>query len=78
MRNAKSAGISKPRVEGDETSDWILIDFFDVVVHIMNKESREFYKIEQLWNEAVFYKFNSETGKFRKDSSYTKKQLPTN
>lgn len=66
LRQTKKAKISKPRVEGEGNSDWILIDFFDVVVHIMLKPIREYYDIEKLWTEGVFYKYNETTNKLNK------------
>jgi len=38
--------------EGEKTQQWILIDYVDVVVHIFQKEYREFYDIENLWGDA--------------------------
>ena len=38
--------------EGKEQSDWILIDYIDIVVHLFKKETREFYSIEDLWGDA--------------------------
>jgi ribosome-associated protein len=40
------------RVEGAAKADWILMDYLDVVVHIFTPETREFYRLEQLWGEA--------------------------
>ena len=39
-------------VEGRENSEWILIDFVDVVVHVFQESKREFYKLEELWADA--------------------------
>ena len=47
---AKQKGEQALSTEGDDDSAWILIDFVDVVVHIMLAETREFYSIEKLWN----------------------------
>ena len=51
-QSMKSAGISKVGVEGYETGRWILIDYGDVVAHVMSKESRGFYDLEGLWADA--------------------------
>lgn len=40
------------KVEGSPEGGWILIDYFDVVVHIFTPQAREFYRLEQLWGEA--------------------------
>jgi ribosome-associated protein len=37
-------------IEGDSENDWILIDFSDVVAHIMMPETRQFYSLERLWD----------------------------
>lgn len=44
----KSAG-HKSMVEGEEKADWVLIDAFDVIVHVFKPEVREFYSIEKMW-----------------------------
>lgn len=49
IRHFKPQFASTPRVEGLETCEWILVDLNDTIVHIMSKKTREFYKIEQLW-----------------------------
>ena len=48
----KVAGIPKVGVEGYETGRWILIDYGDVVAHVMSRESRGFYALEGLWADA--------------------------
>ena len=40
-------------VEGESENDWILIDYIDVVVHLMMPEVREFYSLERLWNDHL-------------------------
>jgi ribosome-associated protein len=48
----KQAGVTKVGVEGYETGRWILVDYGDVVAHVMNRESRGFYDLEGLWADA--------------------------
>lgn len=38
--------------EGFENCEWILLDYFDVVVHIFEAEARDFYQLEKLWADA--------------------------
>jgi ribosome-associated protein len=40
------------RVEGLTDARWILMDYLDVVVHVFTPETREYYRLEQLWGEA--------------------------
>ncbi|HLJ55421.1 MAG TPA: ribosome silencing factor [Chthonomonadaceae bacterium] len=48
----RQAGERKLRIEGRQEATWILMDYGDVVVHIMAAEQREFYKLEELWSAA--------------------------
>jgi ribosome-associated protein len=48
--------IAKPRIEGITSKQWILLDFFDVVMHIMYYEARKYYNLEHLWKDGSFYK----------------------
>ena len=45
-------GILPARVEGVSEGHWILMDYLDVVVHVFTPETRERYRLEQLWREA--------------------------
>ena len=45
-------GLLPRRVEGLREGRWILIDYLDVVVHVFTPETREHYRLEQLWGEA--------------------------
>ena len=40
-------------IEGDAENDWILMDYADVVVHLMMPQVREFYSLERLWNDHL-------------------------
>ena len=48
----KQAGHTKIAVEGYETGSWIIVDYGDVVIHVMGKETRAFYDLEGLWADA--------------------------
>jgi ribosome-associated protein len=45
-------GLLPRRVEGLTHGRWILMDYLDVVVHVFTPETREYYRLEQLWGEA--------------------------
>ena len=45
-------GMLPARVEGVSEGRWILMDYLDVVVHVFTPETRERYRLEQLWREA--------------------------
>ncbi|QLH54758.1 MAG: hypothetical protein CH6_4053 [Candidatus Kapaibacterium sp.] len=58
----KKEKVRKPRIEGYNSSYWILLDFFEVVFHIFYHQARKFYNIERLWSDGNFYKL-SESGR---------------
>ena len=40
------------RIEGYNTAEWILMDYGDFIVHIFDKDARDFYDLERLWRDA--------------------------
>ena len=46
------------RHEGKQALQWVLIDYVNIVVHIMMPESRKFYKLEEMWSDAVLEEHN--------------------
>ena len=44
--------------EGVEKSQWILLDYFNFVVHIFSRECRDFYELERLWGNAERHEFS--------------------
>jgi ribosome-associated protein len=60
LKNVKEYKLRMPKTEGLEGMEWIIIDFFDVVVHIMLGKIRDFYKLEKLWGDAKFFTVDDE------------------
>lgn len=52
----REENITQPRIEGITSKQWILLDFFDVVMHIMYYEARKYYSLEHLWKDGSFYR----------------------
>ncbi len=48
----KECGENPFRHEGQHASQWVLVDYVNVVVHIMHAETRKFYKLEEMWSDA--------------------------
>jgi ribosome-associated protein len=49
----KALGQRPVAVEGYRGSEWVLVDYFDFVVHVFTPETREFYALERLWGSAI-------------------------
>ncbi len=39
--------------EGKQAAQWVLIDYINIVIHVMHPESRRFYKLEDMWSDAI-------------------------
>ncbi|MBK9257032.1 MAG: ribosome silencing factor [Saprospiraceae bacterium] len=46
-------GLLPSHTEGMEGAKWVLVDYFDTVVHVFYPETRHFYEIEELWGDAA-------------------------
>jgi len=59
--NIRKGTENKPRhLEGYENQNWILLDYFDVVVHVFKKDERDYYELERLWADAPMKEINDE------------------
>ena len=51
----------KPKyLEGYDNKNWILMDYFDIIVHVFDKDEREYYQIERIWGDAPLKEFTDE------------------
>jgi len=48
----KKHNIPLNHTEGIHAGEWVLLDFGDIIVHLFDKENRDFYKLERLWGDA--------------------------
>ena len=46
-------GLQPYRVEGTDNNHWVILDFSDVVIHLFYEPTRDFYRLEELWDDAV-------------------------
>jgi ribosome-associated protein len=51
----KQVGEIPYRHEGRHSSNWVLIDYINVVVHVMHPEQRKFYRLEEMWSDGVLH-----------------------
>ena len=51
-KKLRKDGIKCYHREGYNSLNWVLLDYFDVVLHVFRKEAREFYNLEKLWGDA--------------------------
>jgi ribosome-associated protein len=49
----RAARVRPAHVEGYDQAGWVLMDFFDFIVHVFTPETRSFYSLERLWGDAV-------------------------
>ena len=53
MRDLKKEGSPPHHREGARGSGWLLLDYGDVIVHIFGAAERDYYRLDELWHEAV-------------------------
>jgi ribosome-associated protein len=62
-------GVTPRAIDGDARTPWQVLDFFDVIVHVMRKEVREKYDLEALWGDAPRMKTPKKRGTKTTDRS---------
>lgn len=55
----KATGLNPHKIEGYQNAEWILMDYFDVVIHIFEKQKRAFYRLDELWSDGVEVSFSN-------------------
>ena len=66
--NIRKGTPHKPKhLEGYENQNWILLDYFDIVVHVFKRDQREYYGLERLWADAQRKEFDNESTKITAD-----------
>ena len=45
-------GVKPKGIEGYQSKEWIVLDYYDIIVHVFDKESRLFYDIERIWRDG--------------------------
>ena len=50
VQESRAAGLMPLGVEGENVADWVVVDLGDVIVHVMQEESRRLYELEKLWS----------------------------
>lgn len=58
-RTKKEALTPAGHIEGNQYNTWILLDYFDTVVHVFYSETRAFYDLEDLWSDGVVTEYDS-------------------
>ncbi len=53
-------GLKPIHLEGMDNANWILLDYFDVIIHVFQREAREFYGLEKLWADAKTIRYDTE------------------
>lgn len=59
-KELRDRGIKTYHREGYEALNWVLLDYFDVVVHVFKKEARDYYNLEKLWGDAEVIEIEDE------------------
>ncbi len=59
MKVKQELGIMPNHTEGKESGQWVLVDYFNVIVHVFYPEARKFYELEDLWSDAKITEYQN-------------------
>jgi ribosome-associated protein len=69
-------GIRKYHREDDKGSTWILLDYGDVIVHLFEESTRQYYSLERLWGDKIKKTRSKDAGKPKRKSRKNYKRKP--
>jgi ribosome-associated protein len=61
LRLKNEDGLMPQRREGMREGTWILLDYLDAIVHVFTEETREYYRLDQLWGQVPIEAFEAKT-----------------
>ena len=73
IKNSVNKGLSKKlkekpwHIEDSQNSEWVLMDYVDIVVHIFQKHIREYYNLEDMWGDAKIERITSDFNQLEND-----------
>ena len=53
LEKLQDNGVKESKIEGQDSSEWKLVDGIDLIVHIFHPEKRKFYELEKMWSELI-------------------------
>lgn len=56
----RQSGVRPAHTEGYERAEWVLLDFFTLIVHVFSPQKRDFYGLERLWGDAIRIEMNDD------------------
>ena len=59
-KKLRAKGSKPAHIEGRAGGTWILMDYFDLIVHVFSRQNREFYQLERLWRDAPLLEWKAE------------------
>ena len=59
VKQLREQGTRPSHVEGYDHGEWILLDYFDFIVHVFTEETRRFYNLDRLWGNAGRVEFSN-------------------